>query len=50
MIGDSLSDVIGADRVGIKGILIDRYGKYKDYEGVKVSSLCEVKEVLHRVV
>ena len=42
MIGDSLSDVIGAERIGIRGILLDRVGKHKDYKGEKISSLCDI--------
>ena len=50
MIGDSMSDVIGAENIGVRAILLDRYGKYPDYDGVKVSTLCEIKDVINGVV
>ena len=50
MVGDSLSDIDGASRVGIPGVLIDREGKYKDFEGHKISSLCQLQEVINRAL
>ena len=44
-VGDSIqSDMTAAERVGIKGILIDRSGT-RDFE-VKITSLSELKQVL----
>jgi len=46
MVGDSLSDIEGASRVGMPGVLIDRQGKYEDFKGQKITSLCQLEEVI----
>jgi len=49
MIGDSLSDVEGAEAFGIRAILLDRDGRYTDYQGLKIQSLTELEEVLEQL-
>jgi HAD superfamily hydrolase (TIGR01549 family) len=41
-IGDSLQDPLTARNGGVDGILLERNGEYKDYEGVKIKSLLEL--------
>ncbi len=42
MVGDSLQDVECAKNAGVSGILLDRYGKYGDFNGLKIASLYEL--------
>ena len=49
MIGDSLSDVEGAEAFGIRGILLDRDGRYGDYQGLKIENLWQLEEVLEKL-
>ncbi len=42
IVGDSLQDVECGKNAGITGILLDRDGKYHDYDGVKIASLYEL--------
>lgn len=45
MVGDSVpSDMVGAEKAGVRGILVDRKGR-REYEG-KITTLTELKEVL----
>jgi len=47
-IGDAIRlDVLPAEEVGIKVILIDRFDNYPYYNGHKINSLIEVKKLLH---
>jgi len=47
VIGDSVRcDINGALNVGIPAILYDSRGKYPDYQGKKINSLYELKEML----
>lgn len=46
-IGNSLKhDIIPAENVGMKTILIDRHNIFNDYEGIKIRNLREVKKYL----
>ncbi len=42
LVGDSLQDVECGKNAGVTGILLDRDGKYRDYDGVKIASLYEL--------
>ena len=42
LVGDSLQDVECAKNAGVTGILLDRDGKYRDFEGLKIASLYEL--------
>ena len=42
LVGDSLQDVECGKNAGVTGILLDRDGKYHDYEGLKIASLYEL--------
>lgn len=42
LVGDSLQDVECAKNAGITGILLDRNGKYHDFDGLKIASLYEL--------
>ncbi len=42
LIGDSIQDVECANNAGTTGILLDRYGTYPDFEGIKIASLYEL--------
>lgn len=45
MIGDSIEyDIEGAERAGIQGILLDRYNKNLNYNGLKIRSLLDLLE------
>lgn len=47
MVGDSIEDDIeGADKFGIKTVLVDRKGKYFDYQGTRIFDLSSLKEML----
>ena len=47
MVGDSVRcDINGAYEVGMKSILVDCRHKYADYEGWKVESIYDLKEML----
>ncbi len=47
MVGDDMEkDIIPAEKLGIKAILIDRENKIKDYSGIKIRSLSELKDIL----
>ncbi|MEG4217412.1 HAD family hydrolase [Microcoleus sp. Pol14C6] len=47
MVGDSMEDDIeGAEQFGIKTVLVDRKGKYFDYQGTKIFDLSSLKETL----
>lgn len=47
MIGDSIEyDVEGAQQVGIKGILLDRFNKHPHYKGIKISNLFDLLDHL----
>lgn len=47
MVGDSIEDDIeGAEQFGIKTVLVDRKGKYFDYQGTRVFDLSSLKEML----
>jgi putative hydrolase of the HAD superfamily len=47
MVGDEIErDVIPAQKLGIKTILIDRGNKIQNYNGIKISSLKELKNYL----
>lgn len=41
-VGDSLQDYECAVNAGLKGILLDRDGRYKEFEGLKIASLFEL--------
>lgn len=43
-------DVEGAEAVGMRGILIDREGRYPDHPGTRVKTLSEVPPLLRRKV
>lgn len=46
-IGDSMTlDIEPAQQVGMKTILLDRYGVYPDYRGNRITSLCELSKAL----
>jgi putative hydrolase of the HAD superfamily len=46
-IGDQAkSDISGALAVGMQAALIDRYGRHREYDGLKVSSLTELADLL----
>ncbi|MCX8147231.1 MAG: HAD family hydrolase [Candidatus Woesearchaeota archaeon] len=48
MVGDSIeSDMVGAENIGIKGILIDRSNK-REYP-IKVQSLSEIEDAINRI-
>ena len=43
MVGDSIEDDIhGAERAGIKAVLIDRRNRYSEYSGARIASLTEI--------
>ena len=47
MVGDEIErDILPAEKLGIKAILIDRENKIKDYSGIKIRSLSELKDIL----
>lgn len=47
MIGDSIEDdILGAEQVGMKAILIDRQSKYDKDKYVKVNNLLEIREMI----
>ncbi len=47
MVGDSIeNDVVGAEQVGIKAVLVDRGNKHCGYDGTKIGTLAEVIELL----
>ena len=47
MVGDEIErDILPAEKLGIKTILIDRENKIKDYSGIKIRSLSELKNIL----
>lgn len=47
MVGDSIeNDIVGAEQVGIKAVLIDRGNKHCGYDGTKIGALSEVIELL----
>ena len=47
MVGDSLEeDIKGAEKAGIKAILIDRKNKYIDYTGERIVTLMELQNIL----
>ena len=47
MVGDSIeNDIVGAEQVGIKAVLIDRRNKHCGYDGTKIGTLAEVIELL----
>ncbi len=47
MIGDDIErDLITPQKLGMKTILIDREDKFKEYQGVRINSLREVKVLL----
>jgi putative hydrolase of the HAD superfamily len=42
-VGDSpVSDFYGASKVGIKAILLDRWGRFPDFDGIRITSLREL--------
>ena len=46
-VGDHLhADAIGANDAGLCGVLLDRKGKYPDFEGHRVASLMEILDIL----
>ena len=47
MVGDEIErDILPAEKLGIKAILIDRENKIKNYLGIKIRSLIELKDIL----
>jgi len=47
MVGDDLErDIIPAGKLGIETILIDRKNKIKNYSGVKINSLRDLRQIL----
>ncbi|MCC7077491.1 MAG: HAD-IA family hydrolase [Acidimicrobiia bacterium] len=47
MVGDSLeSDVNGPAAVGIRGVLLDRYDRHPDFEGLRIRSLRDLTPLL----
>ena len=47
MVGDSVRcDINGAYEIGMKSILVDCRHKYPDYEGWKVESIYDLREML----
>ena len=47
MVGDSIeNDIEGAEQAGIQTVLIDRENKHCGYNGTKIGTLYEVKELL----
>lgn len=47
MIGDSIKyDILGAQQVGIKAVLVDRDGKYSEYNGLKINSMDKLMELI----
>jgi putative hydrolase of the HAD superfamily len=46
-VGDSpISDFCGANRVGIKAILLDRWGRFPNFEGTRIADLRELPALL----
>jgi len=47
MVGDEVErDLIPAQKLGMKTVLVDRENKVKDYSGIKINSLREIKNIL----
>ncbi len=47
MVGDEIErDILPAEKLGMKAILIDRENKIKNYSGIKIRSLAELKNIL----
>jgi len=47
MVGDEVErDLIPAQKLGMKTVLVDREDKVKDYSGIKINSLREIKNIL----
>ena len=47
MVGDEVErDLIPAQKLGMKTVLVDRENKVKDYSGIKINSLGEIKNIL----
>ena len=47
MVGDEIErDILPAEKLGIKAILIDRENKIKNYSGIKINSLSELEQIL----
>lgn len=47
MVGDEVErDLIPAQKLGMKTVLVDRENKVKDYSGTKINSLREIKNIL----
>lgn len=42
LVGDSFQDAACAKKAGVTGILLDREGKYRDWGGIKITSLYEL--------
>lgn len=47
MIGDDIErDLVPAQKIGMKTVLIDRKDEFPDYSGLKINSLKELKDIL----
>ncbi len=50
MVGDSIErDLMPAENLGMKTILIDREDRFKDYQGIRIGSLRELEKMLENI-